>query len=62
MALNNAQAEAWISRLKQHLPDLLSHPNPKQFLGEQYALLFLLVRALDGEVTFVGAPEVETHE
>lgn len=63
MALSNPQAEAWIAALQQRLPEVYTHPEPRQFLAEQYFLLFLLNRALDGEVTFTGAPAIrEQHE
>lgn len=63
MAISNRQAEDWVARLQSRLPEVFTHPNPRQVLAEQYALLFLLNRALEGEVTFIGAPIVEEqHE
>lgn len=61
--LSNGQAVRWIVALQENLTEQrrktrLSPDKRLQFLSEQYQQLFLLHRAIQGTVLFVGVPPI----
>ena len=54
MSLTNAHAAEWILDLKNSLDSFTDVEDKFDFLSTQYFRLVLLVKAIDGEVQFVG--------
>ena len=67
MNINAGQAVSWINQLEENLHahcrvQGLTMDEQLDFLSEQYHQLYLLHRAIQGHVVFVGAPAVDQPE
>lgn len=65
--ISNAQAVEWLNRISQNLHEFRKKPRMKvsekqKFLNQQYYLLHLMVRAIEGKVKFVGVPPLKPQE
>jgi hypothetical protein len=61
--INNDQAIRWIQMLQDNLAEFrkrsrLSPETKIKFISEQYARLFLIVRAINGRVIFTGTTPI----
>lgn len=61
--LNNQQAVRWLGELREGLKKhrrrrKITPEERLAFLSEQYNQLYLMHRAIDGRVVFVGAPPI----
>lgn len=65
--ISNDQAVEWLNRISQNLHEFRKKPRMKiaekqKFLNQQYYLLHLMVRAIEGKVRFVGVPPVKPQD
>lgn len=61
--MTQEQALYWIQACRQQLYDINKIGDKRKklvFLSEQYDKLHLLVRAVNGDITFIGIPHDET--
>ena len=63
--INPKQMEAWINKLQINMKKFLDgkselQENRLEFIREQYALLDITVKALNGDVFFVGCSHPNT--
>lgn len=62
MSLTNEHAVRWVGDLKHSLDsfdEIETIEDKLTFLSTQYFRLVLLVKAIDGEVQFVGVPPID---
>lgn len=62
--IRNDQAVEWLLQISKNLKEFRKKPRMKIadkqiFLNQQYYLLHLMVRALEGKVRFVGVPVIK---
>ena len=66
--IHPAQMEAWVKKLQKRMSKFLSKsgsatPEQKlEFIQHQYALLDIIVKALDGKVYIVGCSQPSHHD
>lgn len=63
-SINNSQCEEWLNQVSNNIQNLRKKPRLKtadkiMFLNEQYYLLHLIIRAIEGKVKFVGTPVIK---
>ena len=61
--INNEQAEQWIENIAKNLSDFrkkhrLKKEDKIKYVQEQYQTLLLIKSAIEGEVIFVGAKQI----
>jgi hypothetical protein len=59
--MNSGQAVRWVRQLRKNLERARALKDPAErsaFLIEQYRLLALLKKAVDGRVKFLGVPSI----
>jgi len=62
-SITNVQAEQWILELRKSLGKIrrrrkITDDELLSFLSEQYNQLYLIHRAIAGDVVFIGAPPI----
>lgn len=65
--INNQQCEEWLKQISDNIKDFRKKPrmnieNKVQFLNQQYYLLHLITRAIQGKVRFVGTPVIKDRD
>lgn len=62
--INNQQCEEWLRQISENVHQFrkkhrMNVADKQKFLNEQYYLLHLIVRAIQGKVRFVGTPVIK---
>jgi hypothetical protein len=65
--IHPVQMEAWIKKLQKRMTKFLQNPNVTkeekiEFIRQQYSLLDVTIKVLDGHIYFLGCSQPPHHD